>query len=510
MQNNNSIQADLNIRNVSKDFSGNYALKEVSMQFFPGQVTAVIGENGAGKSTLMKIVSGIYPDYEGEIFYQGEQISIKTPKEAAKKGIVIIHQELNLIPNLSVSENIFLGQELKSRLGLLDYQRMYKKTRELLARLQLDVEPDTPVGQLRVGEQQLVEIARALLFNSRVLIMDEPTSAISVHEVKLLFRIIKELRSQQVSIVYISHKLNELFEIADRYEVLRDGRLVGSGLMQEISHEKLIRLMVGRKIEDRIGNEIDFSGEEVLRVENLCLQNPANKNAPLVQHVSFTLHKGEVIGIYGLMGAGRSELLETIFGLHPKHSSGKINIEENEIEIRNVNTAIEVGIGLVPEDRKFQGLVLNMNVIKNTSLASLKNVSSFGFIDKKKDIELGNKYISKLNTSVPSVQIEVSKLSGGNQQKVVLAKWLATNPKILLLDEPTRGIDIGAKAEIYRLIKELSEQGIGIVIVSSELPEILAISDTILVLSESKLTASLKRNEANEEIIMTAAISEKQ
>lgn len=509
MQNKNSIEAELIIRNVSKDFSGIYALKEVDMQFFPGQVTAVIGENGAGKSTLMKIVSGAYPDFEGEIFFKGNQIAFKTPKEAAESGIVIIHQELNLIPHLSISENIFLGQELKNTLGLLDYKGMHKKSRELLKRLQLDVDPETPVYQLRVGQQQLVEIARALLFDSKVLIMDEPTSAISDHEVELLFQIIKELKAQNVAIVYISHKLDELFEIADRFEVLRDGRHVGSGLMKEIKHEKLINLMVGRKIEDRIRNESKISSEEVLRVENICLQNPENINIPLVQDVSFTLHKGEVLGIAGLMGAGRSELLETIFGLHPKHSSGKIFIDEKEIRIRNVNNAIEAGIGLVPEDRKRQGLVLNMNVIKNTSLASLKKLSLFGFIDKKKDIKLGKDYIGKLNTSVPSIQIEVAKLSGGNQQKVVLAKWLATNPKILLLDEPTRGIDVGAKSEIYRLINELTEEGIGIVVVSSELPEILTISDTILVLSESKQTATLKRSEANEEIIMSAAIAEK-
>jgi len=536
MQNKINIPPVLEIRNVSKDFSGVYALKNVDMEIFPGQVTAVIGENGAGKSTLMKIISGVYPDFEGEIFYRGEQVLFQNPKEAAEKGIVIIyqelnlipnmsitenlflgqkgiviiHQELNLIPHMSITENLFLGQELTTKFGLLDYQKMNAEATKLLARLQLDVNPGTAVNRLRVGQQQLVEIARALLFNSKVLIMDEPTSAISDHEIKLLFRIIKELKAQNVAIVYISHKLNELFEIADRFEVLRDGEHVGSGFMEETTQNQLIGLMVGREIKNRLSEDEKNLDDEILRVENLSFRNPENKANFLVTDVSFTLRIGEVLGIAGLMGAGRSELLEAIFGLHPQLVSGSVYIDNKKVRLRNVSDAIAAGIALVPEDRKLQGLILNMNVTKNTSLASLKDLSSFGFINNTKEVQLGKKYIQELNTNVPSVNIEVEKLSGGNQQKVVLAKWLATNPKILLLDEPTRGIDVGAKAEIYKLIKKLAELGMGIVVVSSELPEILAVADTVLVMSESKVTAIYSREEASEEKIMRAAIAEKE
>jgi len=510
MQNKINIPPVLEIRNVSKEFSGVYALKNVSMEIFPGQVTAVIGENGAGKSTLMKIISGVYPEFEGDIFYRGEQVSFKNPKEAAEKGIVIIHQELNLIPHMSITENLFLGQELTTKFGLLDYPRMHEKAAGLLARLQLDVNPGTAVNRLRVGQQQLVEIARALLFDSKVLIMDEPTSAISDHEVKLLFRIIKELKAQNVAIVYISHKLKELFEIADRFEVLRDGAHVRSGLMEETTQDKLIGLMVGREIKNRIRKNDENLNEEILRVENLSFRNPENKTDFLVSDVSFTLRKGEVLGIAGLMGAGRSELLEAIFGLHPQLVSGSVYINNKKVKLQNVSDAVAAGIALVPEDRKLQGLILNMNVTENTSLASLKDLSSFGFINNNKEVQLGKKYIQELNTNVPSVNIEVEKLSGGNQQKVILAKWLATNPKVLLLDEPTRGIDVGAKAEIYKLIKKLAELGMGIVVVSSELPEILAVADTVLVMSESKVTAIYTREEASEEKIMRAAIAEKE
>lgn len=504
------IKPILEVINVSKDFSGVYALKNVDLQIFPGQVTAIIGENGAGKSTLFKTISGVHTQYEGQVLLNGEENHFKNPKEAAEKGIVIIHQELNLIPHLTITENLFLGQELTNNFGLLDYPKMNKKAKELLGRLQLTINPTTPVNQLRVGQQQLVEIARALLMESKVLIMDEPTSALSDHEAELLFSIINDLKAKGVAIVYVSHKLSELFEIADRYEVLRDGKKIGAGKMEEINRDKLIQMMVGRDIQNSLKKEETESGEDILKVENLCFQNPENRNDFLVNDVSFSLHKGEILGIAGLMGAGRTEILEAIFGLFPKYVSGKISIEGIEINIKRVNDAINAGIALVPEDRKLQGLILEMDVAKNNSLASLDKVSRFGFISNRKEAELCHKFTEKLSIKVSSQKMEVQKLSGGNQQKIVIAKWLATNPKILLLDEPTRGIDVGAKAEIYKLINQLAAQGMGIIMVSSELPEILAISDKILVMSESKLTAVLKREEASEERIMEAALVEKE
>lgn len=508
-QNNQAVPV-LEVRNVSKDFSGIYALKNIDMQIYPGEVIAVIGENGAGKSTLMKIVSGVYTEYAGDILLNGEKVSFKNPKEASEKGVIIIHQELNLIPHLSITENLFLGNELINRLGFLDYQKMHKKAKELLGRLHLDIHPETPMNLLRVGQQQLVEIAKSLLLDSKVLIMDEPTSAISDQEVALLFMIIRDLKSKGVAIVYISHKLNELFQIADRYAVLRDGEKIGSGTIKGTSKEQLIQMMVGRKLSECIRKAASKLPSEILRVENLCFQNPDNKNDLLVNNVSFSLHKGEVLGICGLLGAGRTEVLEAIFGLYPKLTSGKIYVDGEIKQIRKVSDAIAAGIALVPEDRKLQGLILNMNVTKNTSLASLEEISCFSFINKVKEEALSKEYNQKLNTQVSSPQLEVHKLSGGNQQKVVIAKWLATHPKILLLDEPTRGIDVGAKAEIYKLINELAGQGMGIIVVSSELPEILAVSDTILVMSESKQTAKMTRAEATEELIMKAALSEKE
>lgn len=500
----------LEIKNVSKDFSGVYALRNIDLQIFPGEITAIIGENGAGKSTLMKIISGIYPDFEGEVILNGNPINFKNPKEAGEQGVIIIHQELNLIPYLSITENLFLGNEITNKLGFLNKVKMREKAKELLSRLHLEINPDTLLNQLRVGQQQLVEIAKALLLKSKVLIMDEPTSAISDHEVELLFQIIAELKAKGVAIVYISHKLNEVFEIADQYTVLRDGEKVGAGMMDTVSQDQLIQLMVGRNLSDSFRKADNIRKEEVLRVENLCFRNPENKNDYLVNNVSFSLHKGEVLGICGLMGAGRTEVLEAIFGLFPKLISGEIFIEGKKTQIKNVNDAIINGIALVPEDRKLQGLILNMNVAKNTSLASLDKISRYEFINKKKEEELSQHFIKKMNTQVSSTGLEVEKLSGGNQQKVVISKWLATNPKILLLDEPTRGIDIGTKLEIYKLINELALQGMGIVMVSSELPEIMAVSDTVLVMSESKQTSIMQRDEATEELIMEAALCEKE
>ncbi len=500
----------LEVINISKTFSGVYALKNVSIKLFPGQVNAVIGENGAGKSTLMKIISGVYRNYEGQVLLNGKVVNFSGSKDAVEKGVVIIHQELNLITELTIAENIFLGQEPVNKFGLIDYPEMHKRTKELLNRLHLSLHPATKINQLRIGQQQLVEIARALLFDSKVLIMDEPTSAISKHEVELLFKIINNLKAKGVAIVYISHKLNELFEIADLYTVLRDGEMIGTGKMAEISRDGLIQMMVGRDLKGRSDKKSLILNEEILRIENLCFRNPANKNNYLVNQVNFTLHRGEVLGICGLMGAGRTELLEAIFGLFPNYVTGRIYIEGGEKSIKHINDAIGAGIALVPEDRKLQGLILNMNVAKNTSLASLSKISKFSFISKRKEEALSRHFIDKLRTQVASSQMEVQKLSGGNQQKVVIAKWLATNPKILLLDEPTRGIDVGAKAEIYNLIDELAGHGMGIIVVSSDLTEILTISDTIMVMSESKQTTKMKRSEATEEIIMKAAILEKE
>lgn len=506
---NNANKPVLEIRNVSKDFSGVYALKNVDMEIFPGEITAIIGENGAGKSTLMKIISGVYPNFEGEILLNGRSVNFQNPKEASEHGVIIIHQELNLIPYLSITSNLFLGNEILNKFGLLDMPAMHKKAKELLSRLHLNINPETPLNQLRVGQQQLVEIAKALLLDSKVLIMDEPTSAISDHEVELLFRIISELKAKGVAIVYISHKLKELFEIADRFTVLRDGEKIGSGLMNQVTHNELIKMMVGRNLIENLRKSCNIQEVEILHVENLSLRNPKNKNDFLVKDISFSLQKGEVLGICGLMGAGRTEVLEAIFGLYPKFVTGKIFIKGVEKHFQNVSDAIAAGIALVPEDRKLQGLILNMNVSKNTSLACLDKILKFNFISKKKEDELGMQFIKKLNTQVSSSGLEVEKLSGGNQQKVVISKWLATNPCILLLDEPTRGIDIGAKTEIYKLIDELAEQGMGIVMVSSELPEIMAVSDKILVMSESMQTALINRSEASEEIIMNAALCKK-
>lgn len=499
----------LEVQQVGKRFSGVTALHNLSLQIFPGEVTAIIGENGAGKSTLMKIASGIYSDYEGKILVDNREIRFDGPKAAADQGVVIIHQELALIQDMTIAENIFLGRERVNRAGMLDYRMMNKKAAELLAMLHLDIDPSTHVNRLKVGQQQLVEIARALLVESKVLIMDEPTSAISDQEVELLFQIIRNLTAKGVAVVYISHKMKEIFEIANRFAVLRDGELIGTGFISDITREELVRMMVGRKLAETTSNASAEQGRELLRVENLCLRDRDNPQKYIVNGVSFTLHAGEVLGICGLMGSGRTEILESLFGLYPGWVTGNIWINGHDSRVNSVADAMKAGMALVPEDRKIQGLIMNMNVARNTSLASLGKISRFEFIQNKKEQALCLEFIRKMNIQVPDAAMEVDKLSGGNQQKVVIAKWLATNPSILLLDEPTRGIDVGAKAEIYALIRQLKLEGLGIVVVSSELPEILAVSDRILVMAESRQTALLPRSGTTEEVIMKAALLQK-
>jgi ribose transport system ATP-binding protein len=496
----------LQAKSISKTFGGIKALDNVSLDIYKGQVNAIVGENGAGKSTLMKVLTGIYQDYDGQIILDENYVTFTNPKEAQDNDIAIIHQELNLIPYLSVAENVFLGREFVNRLGLIDYKKMCSETNKLLKRLDLHVNPRMKVSSLRIGQQQIVEIAHALSLNARIVIMDEPTSAISEHEIKVLFELIRSLKAQGVAIVYITHKLDELFQIADSVTVLRDGMLVGASPIEDVTHDDIVRMMVGRDMKDFFVKANVTKSVEVLSVKNMCLAHPRREGDYVVDHVSFTVKAGEVLGLFGLMGAGRTELLETIFGLHPKNSSGEIYINGSRININSPTDAINLGIGFITEDRKLEGLVLQMSVAKSISLASLEQTERFGFLSSTLEQRLAQDYVDRLRIKTPSLQHVVENLSGGNQQKVIIAKWLATNPRILLLDEPTRGIDVNAKNEIYKLISELAKEGLSIVMVSSELPEIMAIVDRIIVLSEGKQTAEFPRSQAKEESIMNAAI----
>jgi ribose transport system ATP-binding protein len=492
--------------NIGKRFAGVTALHEVTMELLPGTVTAIIGENGAGKSTLMKILSGVYAEYEGRVLLNGEEVHFANPKEAQEKGISIIHQELNLIPDLSISDNIFLGRELLTAWGVLDKKAMRRETAALLQRLKLDLDPTTLIRDLKVGQQQVVEIAKALLTDSQVIIMDEPTSAISDHEVEVLFTIIEKLRAEGKAIAYISHKLDELFRIVDRFVVLRDGEVTETGSMQGINHDAIIKKMVGREIATLARDRNPANEQELLTVQNLDMQTRDGQKKDVLKKISFSLKQGEILGIFGLMGAGRTELLECILGIHAGNCTGNILIEGRPVKVKSPREAIQSGIVLVPEDRKKDGLVLGLDVKTNISLSSIHKVLQSGLLDRKKEISLAQQYTDSLRIKTPSPHQIVKNLSGGNQQKVVLARCLATNPKVLMLDEPTRGIDVNAKNEIYKLIFELAQSGLGIIVVSSELPEILAVSDRILVMSEGKITDAFARAEANEDNIMKAAI----
>jgi ribose transport system ATP-binding protein len=494
-------------KNITKKFPGVTALDNIYMELHPGKVNAIIGENGAGKSTLMKIFSGVHTEYEGDIILNDKPVNFSSTKDAEASGIAIIHQELNLVPYLSITENIFLGSELTTAWGILDKKKMREKTKQLLKRLNFDIDPDSKISTLKVGQQQLIEIAKALHVDAAIIIMDEPTSAISDKEVENLFSIIAELKSQGKTIAYISHKLNELFQIADRFIVMRDGITMNSGDIKNTNHDELIQMMTGRKILIQRNESASEKSKELLELKNICLKSAANRSDNILHNISFNLHNGEIIGIYGLMGAGRTELMETIFGLHSKLSSGEIKINDKQVKFQSASDAINEGIVLVPEDRKLQGLSISQSVRPNMSITILNQLERWGImLNRKKEMELSQKYIQQLAIKTSSTETIVKNLSGGNQQKIVLAKWLAKKPKVLLLDEPTRGIDINAKSEIYKLIKQLAGEGMGIIVVSSELPEILAVSDRVLVMCEGELTADIPANEATEASILKYAI----
>lgn len=496
----------IEILGVSKAFPGVKALDGVDLQIRRGKLTALIGENGAGKSTLMNILAGVFPPDEGQLFFAGRPISFADTRHAQKCGIAIVFQELNLFPYLSIAENVFLGREPLTVLGLVDYPKMNRNAAALLDRLGIEFDPRSLMAELRVGQRQMVEIAKALSFNPDVIIMDEPTSALSEHEIETLFGLIWGLKHQGVGIVYITHKLDELFEIGDYVTVLRDGKLIESGELRNYSRGDLVRFMVGRDLGSFHKVSPDIVVKEVFRIEQATLRSPSRPDELLLNDVTFSLGSGEVLGIFGLIGAGRTELLETIFGLHPGTSTAAIFVNGKQAKILTPSDAIATGIGFVTEDRRHEGIVPQMGVCPNASLASLDKAERFLFVSDRLEKAYVNDYLGRFRVKATSMRQPIKDLSGGNQQKVILAKWLATKPKILLLDEPTRGIDIHAKREIYDFIVELAESGLGVVLVSSEMPEILALSDRIIVMCEGRKTAEFIRGEASEEKLIHAAL----
>ena len=498
----------LEIRGVSKSFAGVRALHDVSFDVAPGEVHAIVGENGAGKSTLMKILSGAHTDYSGELSMDGEPLVLHSPRDAQRHGIAIIYQELNLIPELTVAENIYLGRELHNSAGLLDSAAMDQLARALLDRLVLPISTKRQVKTLRVGEQQLVEVAKALSLDARLLILDEPTSALSEAEIRHLFDVITALKADGVTLIYISHKFDEVFEIADRVTVLRDGEYIGTVAAADTDQRELIRMMVGRPLSDLFPRTDSPLGDEVLRVDELALTGSTQAGTRAVGPVSFNLRRGEILGVAGLMGAGRTELLEAVFGVHARRRvRGRLYLDGVERRITSPPSAIDAGLAFVTEDRKTQSLITAMSVKHNVTLAALRRFLRFNLLRRRAEDAAVQRSITQLRIKTPSANAPVDTLSGGNQQKVALAKCLLTQPKVLLLDEPTRGIDVGAKAEIYGLMSELAGQGTGIVMASSELPELLAMCDRILVLSLGRVTAELSRAEATQERIMEAATS---
>jgi ribose transport system ATP-binding protein len=501
-----SCEALLTARGISKSFPGVRALDGVEISVGRGQLTALLGENGAGKSTLMNILAGVFLPDAGDIFMEDQRQIFYNPREAQQAGVAIIHQELNLLPELSVAENIFLGREPRTRLGLVDYAAMHREAAAVVTQLDLAVDPGMPVGRLRLGAQQVVEIAKALSLNARVLIMDEPTSALTDHEVDALFRLIRRLKSRGVGIIYITHKLDELPHIADDVTVLRDGRFIVAEPYGKSTHEELIRLMVGRDLSELFPKTEAAIGDEVLRIEDISLRRSRQPDDYAVRQASLSVRRGEIVGLFGLMGAGRTELLQCIFGLHPRLSSGAIWIDGRRQFMRSSRQAIAAGLAFAPEDRKADGLVLPMTVAQNISLASGAGGGRFGLIDRRRERDVATHFAQRLGIKTPTVDQPVRHLSGGNQQKVVLSKWLATAPKVLLLDEPTRGIDINAKREIYCVINELAHAGLGVLMASSELPEILAVADRIVVLAEGRVTGEFSRHEASEEALLKAAL----
>jgi D-xylose transport system ATP-binding protein len=504
----NANDVILDIKNVSKHFSGVTALDDVSFQIRRGQIHGLCGENGAGKSTLMKILCGVYPlgSYEGSVIYNGHELRLEgsSIRQAIKEGIAIVYQELTLVGNMTVGENIFLGKEPVEN-GVINWDKLYSETQDILTKYSLEIQPQTLIKQMGVGKQQMTEIAKALSEDAKVLILDEPTSALSEAEIDKLMEILTILKEHGVTCIYITHKIGEFFRIADTITVLRDGKVVTTKSTQEVTLEQLVSLMVGREMKERFPEGHRHPGDVIFEVENLHALPPEHADREVLKGVSFDLRQGEILGIAGLMGSGRTELVMTLFGEYGKITQGAIKLDGKQLSIHNSRQAMSYGLSLVPEDRKQHGLILIQSILNNISLANLDQFSSWMRIDANAELNGSMHYAKSLAIKTPTLQAKVDSLSGGNQQKVVISKWLMSQPRVLIMDDPTRGIDVGAKYEIYKLMNDLAGQGISIIMISSELEEILGMSDRIMVMCEGRSAGTLDIADATEEKIMALA-----
>ncbi len=488
----------LELRGISKTFPGVKALDNVQLSLYPGRVTALIGENGAGKSTLVKTMTGIYQADAGDILFDGCRVHLSSPEDARALGVTAIHQETVLFDELSVTENIFAGHYLKKpKTGALDWKRMHERAREILLDIEAPIDPKTRLKQLSIGQRHMVAIARALSFDARVVILDEPTAALSHHEIEELYEIVERLKAQGCAIMFISHKFDEIFRIADYFTVFRDGQYIGQGGIEEVSEEELVRMMVGRTVDQVFPkSEVDV-GAVVLSVKNLS--HPTE-----FDNISFDLRRGEILGFYGLVGAGRTELMQALFGVS-KQITGEVRLKGKLLKVSSPAEAISEGIVYVPEERQAQGTILELPIFQNIGLPQLSTINSSGILSTKAEYEVADRYATRLRVKAPTWHEKVENLSGGNQQKVVIAKWLATKPEVIILDEPTKGIDIGSKAAVHEFMSELVQEGLAVIMVSSELPEVMGMSDRIVVMHEGLSVAELNRADFSAEAIVSAA-----
>lgn len=494
------------MKHITKAFSGVKAIEDVSFSIQPGEIHALIGENGAGKSTLMNVLSGTFShfSYDGEIFVNGKQVKFSVPADANKCGVVMVHQELALIPEISVAENVFLGHLEKNITGI-DWKKIYRKADEVLKKLSLEIDVKTKVKYLSVGQQQLVEIAKAIMLGGKVLILDEPTAPLTDRETDVLFRILRELKKEGITIIFITHRLEEVFRLTDRVSVMRDGKMVITRATSELTADSLVSYMIGREMKNMYPSDKTEKGEIIFEIKNYSVEHPEYTGKMIVDDVSMKFRKGEIVGISGLLGSGRTELMMAVTGSYRRKGNGKVFLNGKEITIRNPKHAIRAGIGFVTEDRKGNGLILNQSLAFNICLASLEKIERNHILSRKKELRTTEKFLKELKIKAAGAQVPVKSLSGGNQQKVVLAKWLAADPLILILDEPTRGVDVGAKYEIYTIMKALASAGVSIIMISSDLPEVIGMSDRVYVMSEGRVTGELDRSELSEETIMKYA-----